>query len=76
MYQEELKYVDNGVFKIADDVLESKKYSEIPKSPELYTKTPKKFIDQLLSAKHILNDDEIRDDINTIIAAVSEKDCK
>jgi cytochrome P450 len=67
IYSDYQKYVENGVFAMSKNVLRQKsaKKADIPQTKH------KIFIDQLLSAKHELTDDEIADEINTMIGAVS-----
>ena len=81
LYRRELKYVINGMFTIADDVIKEKDeackllgktvetYDEKPSNYE-YRK-PQIFIDQLYKMRNIFSPKEIKDEINTIIAAVS-----
>lgn len=78
LYQLEQKHYHQGVLKIADEVLEdqkniSKNISE--QSSEVYNdghaSRPRNYINTLLDSKHRLTGEEIRDEINSIIAAVS-----
>lgn len=62
------KHLKNGMFAIANDIL---KEIETKKSTYVSHTKHKVFIDQLLSAKDRLKEDEIIDEINTLIAAVS-----
>lgn len=77
-YKDEQKHVINGIFTIADQILEEKtklldlkidaQDSELDENFEF--KTPQIFIDQLLKLRKILRMDEIKDEINTFIGAV------
>lgn len=62
------KFVTNGIFKIAHDVLEAKR-ENAKNSKTLPATKHKVFVDQLLSAN--LSKEEIEDEINTVIGAVS-----
>lgn len=61
-------YVENGIFAIAHEVLKKKNQK---RSENASTTKNKIFIDQLLSGKDFLAEDEIVDEINTLIGAVS-----
>lgn len=66
-------HVVNGVRKISDTVLRSRKlfFEENPRvTNEEEGDKPQILIDQLLKNKDELSDDEINDEINTIILAV------
>lgn len=67
-YELHKKYVENGIFAIAHEVLKEKNQK---RSENASTTKNKIFIDQLLSGKDFLAEDEIVDEINTLIGAVS-----
>lgn len=67
-YKRYQKYVINGVFPIADEILKEKSQQKDSLSvPSKY----KLFIDYLLSAEPSLPRDEITDEINTMVGSVS-----
>lgn len=66
-YNSYKKYVINGIFAIAGEILKEKAEQEVKESSSKH----KIFIDQLLQAKQTLTEDEIIDEINTLIGAVS-----
>jgi cytochrome P450 family 4 len=67
-YKRYEKHVINGVFAIAGDILKEKAQQ---KDPEQNLPKYKIFIDQLLNTKQKLDEDEMVDEINTLIGAVS-----
>ena len=77
MYKLELKHTINGTFqvgnKILDDKLELLEGTEDIEEPsdEFEYKTPQIFIDQILRYRNVLTKDEITDEINTFLGAVS-----
>lgn len=78
LYKLEQKHFRNGMLKIADEVLDEqeKLRSKLSsQSSDIYddghSKRPKNFIDTLLDAKDRLDEDDMKDEINSTIAAVS-----
>lgn len=69
-YHNYVKYVKNGMFAIAHEILKEKGQK---KNSEVSQTKSKKFVDLLLNAKKQLDEEEIVDEINTLIAAVSYK---
>lgn len=80
MYQSEIKHIWNGVFKIADDIYDEKLLSlknteEEETSTEDfdgYQRKPKSFINTLVDPKNGLTEEEIKQEINTLVAAVCD----
>lgn len=84
LYRLEKEHVINGMMGIADDVIKekniqhslaSKKVDEnnnenLEKSTEINSSNPQIFIDQLFKLKDLFSQQEIKDEINTFIAAV------
>lgn len=84
LYQLEKEHVINGIMGIADDVIKEKNIQSsfasekvdennnehFEKSNEINSNEPQIFIDQLFKLKDLLSQQEIKDEINTIIAAV------
>lgn len=69
IYKSYQKYVVNGVFAMASNVLKQREENEQKAiNPDSKHRI---FLDQLLSARNVLTDDEIADEINTMIGAVS-----
>ena len=75
MYRKEQKYIINGLLLIADEVLDERttvRKSEVadndPEEEEL-VKKPEILIDALMNPKNKLSIDEIKQEINTFIAA-------
>lgn len=73
VYELEQKHIVNGMFKLADDIILKKQKELANKSSSDSTASgPQSFIDQLFSR---LSDDfdldDIRDELNTFIVAVS-----
>lgn len=65
-----------GIFKIADDILEEKKGQKVEENlnemdDEEFYRKPQIFIDQILKFGNIFNEQDIKDEINTLIVAVS-----
>lgn len=77
MYKLELKHMINGIFQVGNKILDDKlamlEGSEDFEEPsdEFEYKTPQIFIDQLLRYRNVLTKDEITDEINTFLGAVS-----
>lgn len=75
MYKVEQKHIVNGFMKIANEViLQKEKDSEsgvLKESAE--PGTPQVFIDQLFKKRDILSNDEISDEVNTIIGTVRNR---
>ena len=79
LYQLEKKHWLDGVFKIADEILEEKQklrndvttVKENSCDSDGYEKKQKNFIKTLLSPKNSFGDQELKDEINTLIAAVN-----
>jgi hypothetical protein len=80
LYKLEQKHAHQGVLKIADDILEEKKefqkkfFDENRSSfddEDGLNRKPKSFINTLLDPKNAFSEQEIKDEINTLIAAVS-----
>ena len=64
-----------GIFKIADDILEEKKAQKVEENlneldEEDFYRKPQIFIDQILKFGDIFNEQDIKDEINTLIVAV------
>jgi hypothetical protein len=81
LYQLEKKHAHNGFLKMADEIIDEKRKNRnnIEKSSSLtecdqdgLKKKPKIFVETLLDPKNELSYEEIKDEINTLIAAVSE----
>jgi hypothetical protein len=75
-YQLEQKHVINGLLTIADEVYDEKqglqeKFEEA-NDDDGYNKRPKNFINQLMNPKNGLTEEEIKQEINTLVAAVNE----
>lgn len=77
-YQLEKKHIYNGVLKIADEICEEKQHNSLREDQEIayndedgFSKNSKNFISALLNPKNRLSDQEIKDEINTLIAAVN-----
>lgn len=78
-YQLEQEYVWNGLLKIADEVYDikqekSKAVNNVDDDDGNcygYTKKYKNFITTLMAPENGLSEEEIKDEINTLIAAVS-----
>lgn len=79
LYQLEKKHIHNGVLKIADEAYDEKKlkFQNLPQNDsneedgyDEHWRKPKNFIDTLLDDKNGLSKEEIRDEINTLVAAV------
>ena len=63
------------IFKIADDILEEKKAQKVEENlneldEEDFYRKPQIFIDQILKFGDIFNEQDIKDEINTLIVAV------
>lgn len=71
LYQIQKDHVENGACKIADDVIKEKesKFAEMHNKEDDASK-PQIFIDQLFKMRDVFDTDEIRDEINTLIATV------
>lgn len=66
-----------GIFKIADDILEEKKGQKVEENlnemdDEEFYRKPQIFIDQILKFGDIFNEQDIKDEINTLIVAVRQ----
>jgi hypothetical protein len=65
-----------GVLTIADEICDEKRASQLQDEQTFgydddgYTRKPKNFINALLDPKHDFTEKEIKDEINTLIAAV------
>lgn len=79
LYQLEKKHVHNGILKIADEAYDEKKLKSQSSSQndsneedgyDEHWRKPKNFIDTLLDVKNGLSKEEIKDEINTLVAAV------
>lgn len=79
-YKNEQKYIINGAFTIADQILDEKikllnqngtNVNDTEMDDNFEFKTPQIFIDQLLKLRKVLNMEEIKDEINTFIGAVN-----
>lgn len=80
LYQTQLKHLDNGVLAIADEILAEKNFQydnnvQIQHEPKKNLiddeEKPQIFIDHLFELRSQLSLEEIKDEINTIMAAVS-----
>lgn len=78
LHRLEQEHYHQNMFKIADDVLEeqkSVKTNDIREtSEENFEEIPRKqknYVETLLRSQALLNHEEIRDEINTLVAAVS-----
>lgn len=77
-YELEQRHLINGAFKVADEICDEKRSlrEELRDTKEAigeddgYSKKPKNLINALLSPSNGLEEQEIKDEINTIIAAV------
>lgn len=66
------KHVMNGIFRVADEIISEKNKSLAKSSIESSDPDqPEIFIDQLFKKREVFLLDEMRDEILTIIAAVS-----
>lgn len=81
LYQLEKKHIYNGVLKIADEAYDEKKLKSqnLPQNDsneedgyDEHWRKPKNFIDTLLDEKSGLSIEEIKDEINTLVAAVKK----
>jgi hypothetical protein len=79
LYQLEQKHVHNGILKIADEILEDKLESRLKIEDNnnecTYQddkKNSKSFIQTLVDPKNEFSYQEMKDEINTMIAAVSK----
>lgn len=75
LHQLEQKHAHNGFIKMAEEILDEKRGSKISDDKALFEdddgyRRPKNFITSLLTSKHNLSEQEIKDEINTLIAAV------
>lgn len=84
LYQLEKEHVINGMMGIADDVIKEKNIQynlasekvdqnnneNLERSYEIDASKPQIFIDQLFKLRGLFSQQEIKDEINTIIAAV------
>lgn len=75
----ERKYIHDGVLKVADEILKEHEDLEDLEADEhqdfedgFTVKKPRTFIKTLLKSKNVLSDQEIKDEINTLVAAVCE----
>lgn len=66
-----------GIFKIADDILEEKKGQKMEENlndeeldDEDFYRKPQIFIDQIMKFGDIFDEQDIKDEINTLIVAV------
>ncbi|CAO1393073.1 unnamed protein product [Diamesa hyperborea] len=76
-YKLEQKHIMKGIFKIADDILEEKKGQKVEENlnemdDEEFYRKPQIFIDQILKFGNIFNEQDIKDEINTLIVAGHE----
>lgn len=72
LYDLEKKHMTNGMFKMADDLIEQKEKNLNNNDVDATsTDGPQCFIDQLYKKRDEFDLDEIKDEINTIIIAVS-----
>ena len=79
LYQTQLKHLENGVLAIADEILAEKNFqydNKVKKQHDTSYKSiddekkPQIFIDHLFELRTHLSLEEIKDEINTIMAAV------
>ena len=72
MYKIQQTHIHNGIFKIADEVYEAKldKQNQDSVNESFENNESKNFISHLMDPKHELSIEEIKDEINTLIAAV------
>lgn len=75
MYQKQVKHIENGMFRIADEVIEEKEraFRETPEQEipiDGSSKLPHIFIDQLYKKRDVLSEKDIHDEIITIIVTV------
>lgn len=74
-YKLERKHIYNGVLKIADEICKEKQNNLLGEDQEIVYSdddgSSKNFISALLNPKNRLSDQEIKDEINTLIAAVT-----
>ena len=72
LYKIQQTHVLNGIFKIADEVYEAKldKQNQDSVNESFENNESKNFISHLMDPKHELSIEEIKDEINTLIAAV------
>lgn len=79
LYQQEKKYWLDGVLKVGDEILEEKQKLRNNETTEEenccdgdgYEKKQKNFLKNLLNSKNNFSKQELKDEINTLIAAVS-----
>lgn len=73
LYALEQKHIKNGLMKLADDVIleKEKNFAENPDDELSSTGKPQLFVDQLFKMRDSFSIEEIRDEINTVILAVS-----
>jgi hypothetical protein len=73
LYELEQKHIKDGLLKIADDVIleKQKKFATDGGNHEHSDGSPQTFIDQLFKMRDAFSIEEMRDEINTIILAVS-----
>lgn len=79
LYQTQLKHLDNGVLAVADEIIAEKNFQYDNKILKQHDNSdesnddkvkPQIFIDHLFELRTHLDLDEIKDEINTIMAAV------
>lgn len=80
LYKLEKKHFLQGILKIADEVLDEQKRLNVrllSQSSDFYddghSKRPKNYINTILAAADRLSEEEMKDEINTIVAAVSHE---
>ncbi|CAO1411048.1 unnamed protein product [Diamesa serratosioi] len=76
-YKLEQKHIMQGVFKVADDILEEKQRQKLEDNlnevdEESFFRKPQIFIDQIMKFGDIFNEQDIKDEINTLIVAGHE----
>jgi hypothetical protein len=80
LYKLEQIHAHNGVLKIADEILDEKrknqgKFEENKEMTEIehdgMKRKPKSFVETLIDPRNNFSDQEMKDEINTLIAAVS-----
>lgn len=64
-----------GIFKVADDILDEKQGQKLEENlneldEESFFRKPQIFIDQILKFGDVFNEQDIKDEINTLIVAV------
>lgn len=72
-YDLEQKHIVNGILTVADEVIKEKEKLCLSENneDEPQTNKPQIFIDQLYRSRRYLSDNDIRDEINTLIPTVN-----